>query len=318
MYLKWLTKLCPEDSFCFSNSSPSNGKLSLGIGTGSNTHAAGTTDILSSSTKFTSTQDMSGLNAAVERTCRQHLLQNAPSGIRECACAWCKFTIIIIIINKMASLSTATRRPYRCKKWSPRQTRFYRKRKSNRKGQSTTSNGNVEETNHSEDEESSNNHVPNPDTPPTPRLYSGSFCTQRSSSLAISSYMSRHCLTKQAQEDVLELLNLHVSPAVPNASLPTSLYSFRKNSIVCDPGNVEQLCHYFCPRYYFALPSKCNICPNAACGQHLCEELISCFSTLSVGDQLRNVFRREFNQCMLSGLIHVMIVLCSASHIPID
>ena len=102
-------------------------------------------------------------------------------------------------------------------------------------------------------------------------------------------------------------------PAVPNASLRTSLYSFRKNSIVCDPGNVEQLCHYFCPRCYFALPSKCNICPNAACGEHLCEELIPCFSTLSVGDQLRNVFRREFNQCMLSGLIHVMIV-CVVPH----
>ncbi len=120
------------------------------------------------------------------------------------------------------------------------QTRFYRRQKSNQEGQSTTSNVNVEENNHSEDEENPDNHVPNPDPPPTPRLYSGSFCTQRSSSLAISSYMSCHCLRKQAQEDLLELLNLHVLPAVPNASLPTSLYSFRKNSIVCDPGNVEQ------------------------------------------------------------------------------
>ncbi len=53
----------------------------------------------------------------------------------------------------MASLSAGSRGPYKCKKRTPRQTRFYRRQKSNQEGQSTTSNVNVEENNHSEDEE---------------------------------------------------------------------------------------------------------------------------------------------------------------------
>ena len=92
-----------------------------------------------------------------------------------------------------------------------------------------------------------------------PQLFPGSLLTASTNSLLISSYISRHHLTRQAQEDLLHLLQLH-SPA--SDSLPSSLYTFRKSLCLSNSTNVKCVCHYFCPRCNTYLPGyECGVCP---------------------------------------------------------
>jgi hypothetical protein len=124
-----------------------------------------------------------------------------------------------------------------------------------------------------------------------PRLYPGSLLTPSTSNLTISSYISRHHLSKQAQEDLLHLLHLHV----PVTDLfPSSLHTFRKNSGRSDVGTIQQFYHYFCPRCHTNLANnQYEVCPNTSCSTALCQDLVPSFFTLSITDQLKNLFERK-------------------------
>ena len=189
-------------------------------------------------------------------------------------------------VNPLPRARRSIRGPYRSKKQTPRQTRFYRKRQRNKSVPNLCSN-----SRETENPNEGIHDVVHDD--PQPKLYSVSILTERSSSLTISSYISRHHLSKQAQEDLLLLLNLHVLPAAEH--FPSSIYTFRKNSVVHDPGNVQQFCHYFCPNCHFALlDNQSNVCSNIACSTPFLEESIRpYFTTISIGDQLKNFFKRR-------------------------
>ena len=63
-----------------------------------------------------------------------------------------------------------------------------------------------------------------------PKLYPGSVLSLTMSHLLISTYMYRHHLPAQAEEDFLQLLQFH---APVDNLLPTSLYAFQKiNTVV--------------------------------------------------------------------------------------
>ena len=186
------------------------------------------------------------------------------------------------------------RGPYRKQKRTPRQTRFYRKRRDEPDDDSN----NLQDDEETSGSGSTSGVTVTGEAVQFPELYSGSILTTNTSSLAISSYISRHHLSKQAQEDLLQLLRLHV-PSTTEL-LPSSLYSFKKNSVVYDLGSVEQVYHYFCPTCHVTLPDvKCPACPSSLCGIPLSEHSIISFSSISVGDQVKSLLNREyFSQIM--------------------
>lgn len=171
----------------------------------------------------------------------------------------------------MAVRRSTPREPYRSKKRTPRQTRFYRKRKLQESTQqSSDPNQGSNSLGNQLDDEVINQPAQQPSTlsdhhnlsvecHPHPKLYSNSHLTTNTSNLTVSSYISRHHLSRQAQEDLIILLHLHVSPAT--SLFPRSLYTFKKNSVVYDPQNVQQTDHYFCKNCYSSLmDDKCTIC----------------------------------------------------------
>ena len=91
----------------------------------------------------------------------------------------------------------------------------------------------------------------------------------------------------------MQLLQRHVPPG-PEL-LASSLYMFRKNSVVYDSGNVEHIYHYYCPICNFPIPDQqCAVCPNSLCDVELFDNSIQTFSTLSIGDQVKILLNREY------------------------
>lgn len=127
----------------------------------------------------------------------------------------------------------------------------------------------------------------------TDKLFPNSLLTSLSSELAISSYISRHNLSRQAQEDLFHLLQLH---APKNSLVASSVFTFKKRSslsTLC----VSQVSHYFCPQCHTSLSdNECESCPNGACGITLCHNSLPYYSTLSIAEQLQNLLRSE---CMI-------------------
>ena len=78
------------------------------------------------------------------------------------------------------------------------------------------------------------------------KLFDGSVVTPLSSELAISAYILRHHWSKYTQDDLLQLINLHLPQGT---STPSSLFLFRKKflsaSIKCMPFYVSTVFHWF-------------------------------------------------------------------------
>ena len=133
------------------------------------------------------------------------------------------------------------RGPNRHKKRTPQQTRHYRNRcKSCRLTFTSRSNSFQEDTclteenvccTDSQSSESDKEMSLDTEGAPSslvdkrnqPKLFPGLLLTIGTSSLVTSSYISRHHLSWQVQEDLLHLLQLYVPK---NTSLPTCLYTF--------------------------------------------------------------------------------------------
>jgi hypothetical protein len=124
----------------------------------------------------------------------------------------------------------------------------------------------------------------------SPSLYSSSVLTVNSSNIAVSSFILRHQLTKQAQQDLLQLLSLHLPS---NTEFPSSLYKFRKNCEIYSNGSVQQFLYSFCPSCYAALESdSLLVCSNSLCGISLSKETTPNFHHLSISDQIINLVKR--------------------------
>lgn len=128
--------------------------------------------------------------------------------------------------------------------------------------------------------------------PTSPRLFPGSLLSSSTSHLLIRSYMCRHHLSNQGQED-LQLLQLNLPR--DSARLPTSLYMFRKSSGSADSISIASTAHFYCPRCYTALSdSASTICPNLLCGTSLSAQSTPNFITVSVTEQLKVLLERKF------------------------
>ena len=208
--------------------------------------------------------------------------------------------------NMVSPLTTPRRRrgPYRCKRRTPRQTIHSRSRRINL---SITRDdiSPIPQSTINEDDEDSPDPANVSNDSNHPKLYPGSILTSRSSELAISSYISRHHLSRQAQEDLLRLLQLHI----PESRLiPSSVYSLKINSSL-DEVVVQHAYHYFCPRCHKGLSdSECEVCPNDECATSLDYSSISGFFTLSIAGQLQNLLRSEWPcVCNIIFLLHMLV-----------
>ena len=124
-----------------------------------------------------------------------------------------------------------------------------------------------------------------------PKLFSNSGLSLTMSHLLISSYMSRHHLSTQAQEDLLQLLQL-LLPA--DSLLPSSLYAFRKISSSSRTTSLEPLYHSYCQSCYTIVSEHTEIWPNPSCEASMCVQSPSSFITVSVAEQLKTLLEREF------------------------
>ena len=81
-----------------------------------------------------------------------------------------------------------------------------------------------------------------------------SSLTASTSRLLISSFISRHRLSSQAQADLLQLLQLQL-----HAEIPSSLYTFRNMSSSFSSISLVPTLHHYCPRCYRAHgPAEAN------------------------------------------------------------
>ena len=123
-----------------------------------------------------------------------------------------------------------------------------------------------------------------------PKLFPGSGLSLTMSHLLISSYMCRHHLSTQAQEDLLQLLQLHI-PA--DNLLPTSLYAFRKLSSSSATVNLEPVYHSYCQRCCTLVSDCTTTCPNPCCAAAMCAQSTPSFITVSISEQLKILVERE-------------------------
>ena len=112
----------------------------------------------------------------------------------------------------------------------------------------------------------------------TSMLYKDSYLSVQSSEIMIKSFVCRHHLSGQAQEDLLQLLQFHLPEG---NKLSSSLYLFDKNS-QSQSITVDSQIHYCCSKCYLILESDKQKCCDTA-------EKPLCFYSLSIADQLRKI-----------------------------
>jgi len=112
----------------------------------------------------------------------------------------------------------------------------------------------------------------------TSMLYKDSYLSVQSSEIMIKSFVCRHHLSGQAQEDLLQLLQFHLPEG---NKLSSSLYLFDKNS-QSQSITVDSQIHYCCSKCYLILESDEQKCCDTA-------EKPLCFYSLSIADQLRKI-----------------------------
>lgn len=124
------------------------------------------------------------------------------------------------------------------------------------------------------------------------KVYENSRLSTKSSELALRSFSARHHLTEQAQDDLLQLLDIHLPK--PN-SIPSSVYILEKNSIL-KPISVEAETHLICPLCCSSIPDESvTKCPNSSCNYDSstsAEKTLS-FYCVSIKEQLKCILTSE-------------------------
>ena len=216
------------------------------------------------------------------------------------------------------STSKSSRGPYRCREQIPRQTVHNRKRRklmetaqqhlettdlengcqniSNSSGDTglPTFDENIDDASslheYEAEDDNASSFSQNESPLSIPKLFPGSMLSSTTSHLLISSYMCRHHLSNQAQEDLLQLLQLHIPS---NNLLPSSMYAFRKMSVSSNNIDLEPIAHFYCQRCYTILSEDAMTCPNQCCATSMCPQSTPSFITLSIADQLKILLERK-------------------------
>lgn len=112
--------------------------------------------------------------------------------------------------------------------------------------------------------------------------------TKVSREFSIKTFISRHHLPRQAQEDLLDLIRLHLLPSHVCSSFSSSVFTLRKNSLI-HPVAAQSELHYLCPQCLCILPTNHSLmCPNTDCGLLLDDHLgVPYFLTVSIAEQLQ-------------------------------
>jgi len=121
-------------------------------------------------------------------------------------------------------------------------------------------------------------------------LYEGSLLSTGSSHLLLKSFMCCYHLTGQAQEDLLQLVQLHL----PKEKLPSSRYLFQKQNNQLEH---NELCtyHHYCPHCFTTIPNSATTeCQNRFCGQEVQFDTSPYFITVSISDQLKTLLSSKF------------------------
>ena len=121
------------------------------------------------------------------------------------------------------------------------------------------------------------------------KLFTGSVLSSTMGHSLISSYMCRHHLRTQAQEDLLKLMQLHI----PRENLlPRSMYAFRKRSGTSDTISLEPVYHSYCQRCCTIVWDGTTRCPNPCCAASMCIQSTPTFITVSIAEQLKTLLER--------------------------
>ena len=125
---------------------------------------------------------------------------------------------------------------------------------------------------------------------PTP-LYPDSRVSADASQLMLRSYICRHHLSKQAQIDLLSLLQIHLPSC--STTLTKSLYLFENYQSLAssDFKAVEPEEHAFCGKCYMPVSSQSSPCPNILCHQTAGKH--PTFMTMSIAEQLKILLKRK-------------------------
>ena len=122
-------------------------------------------------------------------------------------------------------------------------------------------------------------------------LYPDSRVSADVSQLMLRSYFCRHHLTKQAQKDLLSLLQIHLPPC--STTMTKSLYLFENYQSVASSEieTVEPEEHPFCGKCYMPIAKQSSLCPNVQCQNKAIKH--PTFIKLSIAEQLRTLLKRK-------------------------
>jgi len=126
-------------------------------------------------------------------------------------------------------------------------------------------------------------------------LYEGSLLSTGSSHLLLKSFMCRHHLTGQAQEDLLQLVQLHLPK---ENKLPSSRYLFQKQTNQLEH---TELCtyHHYCPQCFTTIPNSATTeCQNTFCSLEVQFDTSPYFITVSISDQLKTLLSSKSGLAM--------------------
>ena len=118
--------------------------------------------------------------------------------------------------------------------------------------------------------------------------------TKISSEFSINTFISRHHLTRQAQEDLLGLIQLHM-PSETSSSISSSVFTLRKHSLL-NPVAAQNEMHFMCPQCWCVFPTKDShptVCPNTTCAARLDEVVLPYFITVSIAEQLQVILKSK-------------------------
>jgi hypothetical protein len=119
-------------------------------------------------------------------------------------------------------------------------------------------------------------------------LFEDSQLTLSASSILVMQYKTKHNLTNDALEDLLQLLRLHCP--TPNICY-RSLYLFKKQFLEM---KLPFVLHYYCTLCSWTLTPNTMCCPNLACARDLTEAgAISSFIELAIETQLQKILQRR-------------------------
>ena len=133
-------------------------------------------------------------------------------------------------------------------------------------------------------------------------LYECSSLTVATSRILILKFKSKHRLTNDGLNDLLQLVHLHCPK--PNKCI-TSTYLFNKQS-----EKSSAVPHHYCSSCFMSITEDTHTCPNELCKQVITNKNISFFTEVPIAQQLKRLLERKL-RCAMFGSCYC--IFCSLS-----